>query len=597
MIESISYFVMEAIWSFGILPLSGAIGLGPVLLFKNSLRFPVLASPLAGLLLVNVTTLIIYDVVRVGYDAAALCAAGLCIITSMVLCAAYCHNLQAKDVAISVLLLGVTTVCFAWLSNAAAIKNGAPSIMYFDGTDHLGYANVADWMRDHMAWPGGISGIDGPRADPAHPYESLPNLLLVIDPRSGAFGFLALIGLIRQLPSTFAYDPASGVLLSAAVLGVAAVFARSWIGLAVLALGLSFSSWYELSHSGFLGKVTAYPANLFCLGLFFHSRRTKDLRIILIVLILCAASALFLSGFLTAAVFVTLGGSAVLIAWSFEKSLDWDQVSRLAMCVFVSVLAVGFFAHPSWGIAFGFGGVAHPATFVAARSLDLEGWTTATGFGDTTLFVMIAITMLAGFCAAWIALMRRSSNALALLITPAAIYAVLLLFTSRAELIQTTGLLYPAMLCGLGLLLSELQNIPRRGLALATIGCLVITAALRAPHAIAAVHRYTSPEAIIRAYSKDEIDLIANAIGQGSALVDFGKSPHQSILMLVELGRRGLALQWTPDTWGSAVAGWRGWPLPKYETPADLRIVTADRKDMGTPIYSGPHFAVLRNQD
>jgi hypothetical protein len=58
------------------------------------------------------------------------------------------------------------------------------------------------------------------RADPTHPYESVPNLLLVIDPGSGTFRFLALIGLIRQLPSTFAYDPGSGVFQSAAVLGV-----------------------------------------------------------------------------------------------------------------------------------------------------------------------------------------------------------------------------------------------------------------------------------------------------------------------------------------------------------------------------------------
>jgi hypothetical protein len=334
---------------------------------------------------------------------------------------------------------------------------------------------------------------------------------------------------------------------------------------------------------------------LFCLGLFLISRRLNDLRIVLTLLILCAASALLVSGLVTAAVLTTLGGAASLIARLFERALDWDQISKLAMCVFVSVLAGGFFVHPVNG--FGFGGVAYPAAYVAARSLDLEGWFAATGFEETTLFAMIAITMLAAAAAAWIAFLQRSSNALALLITPAAIYAGLMLFTSRTELYQTTGLLYPAMLCGFGLLASEWRPGSRQALVLAAIGCFVITAALRIPHALAVTQRYTSsPEAIANAYSKDEIDQVANAIGQRSALVDLEDSPHQSILMLMELGRRGLALQWTPHGWLIVVAGWRGWPLPQYETPAELRIVHAGREGIGQAIYAGPHFAVLRNQ-
>jgi hypothetical protein len=293
MIESVRYLTIEAIWSFVILLFFGVAGLGPLLLFKNLIRFRVLASPLAGVLLVTTATLAIYFIFHLGYRTATLCAAGLCLIASVVLCVAYGKNLSAKDVAISVAVLGIVIVCFAGLSNTAAIKNGVPSIMYFDGTDHLGYANVADWMRDHIGWPGiGVPGVDGPRADPAHPYESMPNIMLNSEPRNGAFGFLALIGLIRQLPSAFAYDPASGVFLAAAVLGVAAVFARTWLVFAILTLGLAFSSWYELSHAGFLGKAIAYPAILFCLGLFLISWRMNDLRVVLTVLILCASSAL-----------------------------------------------------------------------------------------------------------------------------------------------------------------------------------------------------------------------------------------------------------------------------------------------------------------
>jgi len=262
------------------------------------------------------------------------------------------------------------------------------------------------------------------------------------------------------------------------------------------------------------------------------------------------------------------------------------------MCVFVSLLAGGFFVHPvnsyRWGHV-----DAYPAAYVASRSLDLEGWGATTGFQDMTLFAMIGASMLAAICAAWIAVLQRSANALALLITPAVIYAILLTFTVRAELLEMTGLLYPAMLCGLGLVVSELQDVRRWGLLLITVGCLIITAALRAPHAYRQARRYTSPEAITRSYPKSEIDQIANVIGQQqTALVDLGGK--DSLLMLVELGRRGLALQWTAHTW-ELVVGERGWPLPRYETPADLRI-TSDRKDIAQAIYSGPHFAVVPNQ-
>src|SRR5262249_52511377 len=153
-------------------------------------------------------------------------------------------------------------------------------------------------------------------------------------------------------------------------------------------------------------------------------------------------------------------------------------------------------------------------------------------------------SMLAAICTAWIALVQRSANALALLITPAVIYVILLIFTVRTELAQMTGLLYPAMLCGLALVVSELQDVRRWGLLLITVGCLIITAALRAPHAYRQARRYTSPEAFTRSYPKSEIDQIANVIGQQqTALVDL-KGNKDATLMLVELGRRGLALQW-----------------------------------------------------
>jgi hypothetical protein len=594
------YFAKEAAWSFALLLFFGIVGLGPMLLFKNSLRFHVLASPLAGLLLVSTSTLPIYFVFFVPYSTAALCAAGIALLASIIFCAAYWKDLRAADIAIAIELFAVAAICFAWFSNAASIRSGSPSIVYFDGTDHLGYANVAEWMKDHIAVPG--HNAPGPenvprsdaRADPAHPFESMPNIMLNSEPRNGAFGFLALISLIRQLPSTFAYDPASGVFLSAAILGVAAVFARTGLAFAILALGLVFSMWYEFSHAGYFGKTLAFPTTLCSLGLFFAARQTNDLRVLFVLLMMCVGSALLLSGVVTAAILASFGGSALLISCIFDRKMDWNQISRLTICVLVSVLAGGFFVHPVNG--FVVGGV-YAANFVAPRALDLEGWTAGTTFEETTLYTMIAIAVVAGIGASWVAFVRRSWDALSLLLVPIVIYIVLLFATSRVELLQTTGLLYPAMLCGFGILLSELRHEARRSLVILTVGCALVTVVLRWPHASASVRRYTSPD-IALAYTKKEMDEIAKAIGDRSVLVDTGKAPHPAILMLVELGRRGLALQWTADAWWNAVGSWRGWPLPKWETPADFRIVRVDDKaaDMSSAVYSGRRFAVVRDQ-
>src|SRR6266498_4811318 len=102
MIESVSYLATEAIWSFGILAVFGVAGLGPMLLFKDLIRFPLLASPLTGLLLVNTSTLPIYFIFMVTYRTAALCAAAVWVVASILLFAADWKNLRATDTTISV---------------------------------------------------------------------------------------------------------------------------------------------------------------------------------------------------------------------------------------------------------------------------------------------------------------------------------------------------------------------------------------------------------------------------------------------------------------------------------------------------------------
>jgi hypothetical protein len=232
------------------------------------------------------------------------------------------------------------------------------------------------------------------------------------------------------------------------MLGVAAVFSKSWPTFVPLSLGFLFSSWYEFSHTGYLGKLLAYPATLFALGLFFAARKSDDLRLLLITAIMCVSSALLLSGVLTAAILFMLASPVLLLSFVSERSIDWNQISRLGLCCFVSVLTGGYFVHPVngyWGT-----GVSYPLDFVATPALDIEGWTAGTGIADAGIHAMAVIAILAALGAAWVAYMRSATVALSLLIVPVLVYLLLLQFSNRVELLQTTGLLYPAILCGLG---------------------------------------------------------------------------------------------------------------------------------------------------
>src|SRR5262249_31068458 len=145
---------------------------------------------------------------------------------------------------------------------------------------------------------------------------SMPNLLFDGDPRIGAFAFMAMVGVLANVPSSFAYDTASAIALTAGVTGVAAVFARRWSIYAMLVVGLAMSHWYEFLRAGFLGKALAYPAALFLVGLFLARAGDRRAGILALLCVVAAGSALMLSGYITALVLTLVG-----LAWLALESL------------------------------------------------------------------------------------------------------------------------------------------------------------------------------------------------------------------------------------------------------------------------------------
>src|SRR6266550_902618 len=251
--------------------LLGALGLSLLGHWSRNSALLLLAAPQAGLLILTVVTALMYSVLHVRLGTALAIAAPLCAALSAASVLMTGRRPRLKDAAFFVLVAGLVAVVFTWANSAASIVTKGTSVLYADGTDQLGYAHMADWIRDH-APADKMSFAAVPRGDPSLPYESFPNIMLGDEPRLGAFAFLGIVGFFERVPSAFAYDSACAIALAAGVLGVAAVFATGRLTFLVLAFGLSVSHWYDFQRAGYFGKALAYPAIFFAVGLFLHRR-------------------------------------------------------------------------------------------------------------------------------------------------------------------------------------------------------------------------------------------------------------------------------------------------------------------------------------
>src|SRR5262249_20944476 len=98
-------------------------------------------------------------------------------------------------------------------------------------------------------------------------------------------------------------------------------------------------------------------------------------------------------------------------------------------------------------------------------------------------------------------------------------------------------------------------------------------------------------------YSATEAAQLAAIVEQaGGALVDVEGPVQLGIFLLVELGQRGLALQWSASSW-HLILGYRPWPVPAYPTPMPIRITNRSPAHSGSPdlLLQTRQFDVLRN--
>jgi hypothetical protein len=591
-------FVKESLFVFVMLAGLSLAGGFVVLPFRKTLRFAGLAAPLAGLLVVVLGIASLYSISGRDFAVCAMVSASLCVAATVSGLILARPRFRWRDWLWPVLagLAVVPAVTFA--TDATTIRLGRPGFLYMDGTDHLGYAHMADWLSAHpVALP--------PRSTEELPYEAFPAVLFRMDPRFGSFFSLALIRSMRGLSGTFSYDVACAVILSASILGVAGVFSRSLLSLLILVPGLMSCHWYDYSRGGYFGKLLGYPACLFVAGLFLSNPDIRSPVILCALVLLTAATALMHSGMVTAFFLGAIVGGYLLCQLLFdcrpirgEKLKELAATSAaLAMLIVVAVVATGMPAkpgqtnYPDWSLKW---------EYVLPRILDLENQgVSVASVGPKLLAWMTALAF-----AVWLALIAaairmRDSVAGGLLIGPFLLLLFMLLGGARAAAFQMIGTFYPFSICAAAVLIDRgafsVEQFPFRGRLVqgAVLVFAIACVGLRIPRTIGSLQRYAGTEVPkTLQFSKQDADRLADSIGQQTAEVDVIE-PQRAIFLLVELGRReGVHFQWSPRSWVATV-GYAKWPAPKYATPAAVKLVASGEVPDLPVLFQSPQYDLI----
>ena len=577
----------------GGLALAGGFVLAPL---RQYVRYIALAAPLAGLLCIVLGSAALYVVTRWSLGRSAATAACTCIAATLV--QFYVSGIGAVRWRIW-LGLGITALLVAglatWSADAATIHLHRPAMLYMDGTDHLGYAHLADWIIQHP-----ITEMPGPmsRMSPDSPqsvYTAWPSLLLHEDLRFGSFISLAIFALVRHRSATFVYDVACATILAAGILAVAGAFARSPRSLLVLIAGLLACHWLDYSRTGYFGKLLSYPSALMLVGFLVSLPGSASPVALCFLGALAGAAALMHPSVLTA-LFLCVGiGPYLLARLALARSdlaeMSLRQTGNLAaiggLLIGIIVVASGLLARPltvappDWGVGW---------NFVLPRALDLESQgATVTGWGPMGLRYAAGV----GF-AVWIALLalavlRRDPAAIALLLGPLLLLGGLFASGGQAAAFQLIGFFYPMSLCGAARLADPWTcAAPRRaalGKTMLAASALLISAmvGLRVPRYFGALHRFAGKGMIpSQQFTLRDANRLGAKIGQEPVEVDI-TAPTQAIFVLVELGRRGVHLQWTPRSWNTVVH-FTGWPPPNYPPARFLLVLRGTSESADRPV-------------
>ncbi len=490
-------------------------------------------------------------------------------------------------------LLGVSAWC-TWSSNQTAIRCGEPTVCMRDGSDTFGYAQVASWLLQHpqeqASW------------NPGKPNEAYVHVMEA-DPRSGAYLLVAAAACVRGTSALFSFDWLTGMVLAAGLLALVGGFASGRSSLLLLLAAGILSSWFTLSRSGYFGKILAYPGCILLAFVFWATWRQFSLKRLLAGALLglgvglCHSPAtpvtilgLLLGGLGIALVPHWLLGSSVPSLLS-ARQLEWRQWGKgsLVFAAVVGPIVMLFFwwlcamasAPPSLDL---------DKTRLLSFALDLDN--PHVPFAGPRLgrwLICLALTLNA---IGWVLAYRARNLEAASFLLCAGVLAV----AWRGHhwgLSQLAGVLFPLSAIGVALLL-ETQRIQRSSAVLrgATLALGLAMIGLRVFQFDGSYQRYKIPVDSPYCFRQSNVEAIVRIIGERT--VDVSVSDlYTSLLILTELGGRGLHLQIQPPVW-SRILAYTQWPAPSFPRKGECTLRDGAEASYSAMVrFRAPQFQLL----
>jgi hypothetical protein len=142
--------------------------------------------------------------------------------------------------------------------------------------------------------------------------------------------------------------------------------------------------------------------------------------------------------------------------------------------------------------------------------------------------------------------------------------------SARFAAFQFIGILASFGVCGAAVLLDNAGTklTPMRNVVPIAAVCAVLIL-VRLPRTVSSLKTYVFRPPVTQIFKLADFDAISTAVGSGGVLMVDVHDQLEAIAVLVELGRRGIKLQWSPDSWKTTF-GYREWAVPKYEVAATL---------------------------
>ncbi len=564
-------FLLEWVQLLGCLVALGLAGGFVLAPFAGRLPYLWLAAPLAGIGMLSLGLTLAYSLdLPLVWDLA-LTFVGCSSLTLFRLR----RQLKLSNLLLpAIVVLVVSALCTATMQETTLRAQG-PGVLLFDGSDAMGYAHVSDWLRTHT-WS------QAPVADPTVPYQSWPAYGRS-DHRPGAYLLLAALSWLRGESGLFTYDFASALAVCAALVGFAGAFARSRTGLVLLLAGAAVSAVFDLSRSGYFGKILAYPGAMLVASLFLESIEELDANKLSCLVALVLGVSLLQSG-VAVALFLCIAWIGVPLVVVRDWASRSEGVSRASPPLrtlgasFGSLVVLAGLAAASWLLVRG-GLPNQPMTLawdrILAIGLDLNHHgASLKGFTRSTLNLLVCLAVSVQLLLAAVALRHRNEVALGLLGGPLMFLVAALCLNLRWPFYQSTGALYLLTLAGAVRLWEELPRPLPRVCRVGVAILLTLVIVTRLPRFVFALNRYldSGPPPSQR-FIKADLDEIHTIIGDKTVDLQLAEL-YSALVVLVELGRRDVKMQMDPQTWRALLA-YRRWPPPVVDRPGDLLLTRA----------------------